>query len=228
MANTAVATYPGRAILWNRMKGSGTEAKNIGWGDSTVTGSAAGNVNLFAPQTEARTAGTSTLTTTTTGTLADTYQVSGTIVCAAASKNITEAGLFDTTTLSPRTTIATSSMAAAATTVTLAAAVAGTPSSGRYYRQIENETVLVTAGQSTTVETVVRAQLGTSSAAHQTGVVTSIGDDGGSATANSATSGQTATVGAAAGGAIFVHADFTAIPQNVSDSIAFTFLDQLT
>lgn len=224
MANAAVATYAGRSILWNRVKGNGTEPKNIGWGDSSVTASAISDVNMFSPQTEARTVGTSTMTTTSF--LGDTYSVSGTIVAAVGAKTIREAALFDTTTLTPRTTV-NASMTASQTTVTLAAAVAGTPTTGRYYRQIENEVVLVTAGQSSTTETIVRGRLGSTSAVHGSGVVTVIGDDGGAATGG-ATSEQTATVGAAAGGACFVHADFAGIALSVSDSINFTFLDQLT
>jgi hypothetical protein len=127
MTTSAVATFSGRAILWNRVRGSGTEPKNIGWGDgsaSPVTGALSSDVNLFKPQTEARTVGTSTITTISF--LGDTYSCSGSIVCATGAKTITEAGLFDTSTLSPRTTVA-SSMTASATTVSLAAAVAGTP-----------------------------------------------------------------------------------------------------
>ena len=58
-------------------------------------------------------------------------------------------------------------------------------------------------------------------------MTTTIGDDGGTATGGGTTE-QTATVGAAAGGACFCHADFAGIALNVSDSISFTFLDQLT
>lgn len=224
MANAAVATFPGRAIMWNRLRGNGTEPKNMGWGDSAVTASASSNVNMFKPQTEARTVGTSTMATTSF--LGDTYSVSGSIVCAVGAKTITEFGLFDTTTLSPTTTVS-ASMTAAQTTVSLGAAVAGTPTTGRYYRQIENETVLVTAGQSSTTETIVRGRLGSTSAVHSSGVATAIGDDGGTATGGGTTE-QTATVGAAAGGAIFVHADFGGITLAVSDSINFTCLDQLT
>lgn len=223
MTNTAVATFPGRAILWNRVRGAGTEPKNIHWGDATVTQSASSDVNLFKPQSEARTAGTSTIATTSF--LGDTYSCSGSIVCAVGAKTITEAGLFDTTTLSPRTTVA-ASMTASQTTISLAAAIAGTPSTNRYYRQLENEVVLVTAGQSSTTETIVRGRLGSTSAVHSSGVTTTIGDDGGTATGGGTTE-QTATVGAAAGGACFVHADFSGIPLNVSDSINFSFLDQL-
>src|SRR5665811_1610623 len=111
MANTAVATFSGRAILWNRLRGHATEPKNLGWGDTVsggtaITGSASSDVNLFKAQTEARTAGTSTIATTSF--LGDTYSCSGSIVNLVAIKTITEAGLFDTITLSPRTTVASS------------------------------------------------------------------------------------------------------------------------
>ena len=146
MATAATATFSGRSIVWNRMKGNGTEGKNIGWGTGGgLTGSANSDVNLFAPATEARTAGTSTLTTTSF--LGDTYQVVGSIVCAVGAKTITEAGLFDTTTLSNTTTVS-ASMTAAQTTVTLAAASG--IASNNYYRQLEKEVVLVTSGQNTT------------------------------------------------------------------------------
>lgn len=223
MSNNAVATYSGRSILWNRMKGNGTEAKNIGWGDSTVTGSANPDVNLFKPQTEARTAGTSSLVTTTQ--LADTYQVTGTIVCAVAPKTITEAALFDTTTLSPSTTIA-NSLTTATTAITLGSA-AGLPGSGNYYMQLANEVVLVTGGQGTTTQTVTRGALGSTPGAPAISVPITLGGDGGAGTGG-ATSGQTATVAAAQGGDVFCHADFAGIALSVSDSINFTFRDQLT
>lgn len=225
MANANTATYSGRSILWRMVKGAGTEPKNIGWGDSTVTGSANPNVNLFKPQTETRVAGTSTMTTTSF--LGDTYQVVGTLTCAVGAKTITEAGLFDTTTLSPTTTVA-ASMTAAQTTVSLGAASGIATSS--YYRQLENETVLVTAGSNSTTETIVRGQLGSTSAVHSSGVPTTVGGDGG-AGQGGATSGQGGTSQAsiaALGGSMFAHADFAGIALSVSDSINFTFSDVLT
>jgi len=225
MAASAVATWSGRSILWNRMKGNGTEAKNIGWGDSTqTTGSAAASdINLFKPQTEARTAGTSNVANTSF--LADTYYVVGSITCAVGAKTITEAGLFDTTTLSTTTTV-TTSMTASQTSVVIGAA--STIGSGNYYRQIEKEVVLVTGGQNTTTETIVRGRLGSTSAVHSSGVPTTVGGDGGAATANASCSEQTSTVAAANGGSIFAHADFAGIALSVSDSINFTWSDQLT
>lgn len=219
MANATVATFPGRGIIWQRMKGNGTEAKNVGWGTSAITQSASANVNLFAPATEARTAGTSSIITTTQ--LGDTYQVTGTIVCAVGNKTITEVGLFDTTTLSGTSTLA-ASITAAATSMTLGANIG--PTTGNFYAQAENETILVTGANSTTL-TIARGQLGTTSAVHASAVPITSGGDGG---AGGWTTGQTATFGAAQGGDIFIHADFAGIALNVNDSIAFTVTDTLT
>lgn len=222
MANLTIATYSGRGIIWSRMKGLGTEAKNIGWGAQLavpVTGSASANVNLFNPQTEARTAGTSSILTTTQ--LGDTYQVTGTIVCAVGAKVITEAGLFDSTTLSTTSTL-TASLAIGATSVTFGANIG--PIAGNYYAQIENETVLVT-GASSNILTVARAQLGSAAAAHAVGVPGTSGGDGG---AGGWTTGQTATFGLAQGGNCFLKSDFAPISLNVADSISLTFSDTLT
>jgi hypothetical protein len=221
MANSSVATYSGRSILWNRMKGNGTEAKNLGWGDSTVTASASPNVNLFKPQTEARTAATSTLATSVQ--LADVYQLVGTITCAVGAKTITEVGVFDTTTLSTTTTLA-ASLNASATTATFGANPG--PTTGNYYVQCENETLLVTGANSTTL-TISRGALGSTSAIHAAAVPATIGGDGGAGTGG-ATSGQTATVGASVGGNMFIHADFAGIALSVADSISFTISDSLT
>src|ERR1700759_354771 len=140
MANATTATYPGRGLLWNRtMLGAGTAPVNIGWGVSTATGSANANVNLFAPQTEARTAGTASIITTTQ--LGDTAKVTGTIVCTNAGKTITEAALFDTTTLSGTSTLS-ASLTASATSMTLGANIG--PTTGNFYAQVANETILVT------------------------------------------------------------------------------------
>lgn len=221
MANANTVTYSGRSILWNRMKGNLTEAKNIQWGDSAITLSANPDVNLFKPQSEARTVGTSTLVTTTQ--LADTYQVTGIITAAVGAKTITEAGLFDTSTASPTTTVS-ASLTAAATSITVGS-TSGLPAPS-YYMQLENEIVLVTATATNTL-TVTRGRLSSTSAVHSTGVPITLGGDGGAGTGG-ATSEQTATVGAAQGGDLFCHADFAGVALNVGDSINFTFKDQLT
>lgn len=233
MANASVATYSGRSILWSRVKGNGTEPKNIGWGTAQspsgtttlITASANPDVNLFDPSTESRVAGTSTLITTTD--LADTYQVTGTLTCLVANKTIAEAGLFDTTTLSPTSTVAATIGSTTLSSLTLGATTGSWPATGNFFCQCENEVVLVNGGQGTTVVTVLRGQLSSTAATHPVGAPFTLGGDGG-AGSGGATSGQTATVGATNGGSIFAHADFAGIALSVNDTITFTFQDQLT
>ena len=226
MTNQASATFAGRSLIWAFVKavGSPTEPKNIGWGSGATTASANQDVALFGPQTEARVAGTSSLVATSY--LADTYQVTGTIT-ATNAKTITEAGLFDTTTAASTSTIASASQASGATTITLTATVG--PASGNFYIQVENEVELVTAGQGSATLTVVRAQLGSIAAAHAIGATATSGGDG-LANTNASLGGQTATAAnvTAKGGNLFAHADFAGIALNNSDSVLFTWKDQLT
>jgi hypothetical protein len=208
------------------MTGNGSEPKNIKWGTSSVTASAAPDVALFTPATETGVAGTSTLVNTSASwVLGDTYQVTGTLTCLVTTKTITEMILSDTTTLSGTTTIATSSQAAGATTLTLTAG-ANLPTAGNFYIQTENEVQLVTGGQNSNTFTVTRGALGSTSAAHAIGIAVTCGGDGGASAVG--LGGQTATVGATQGGSNFCHADFAGIALNVNDSILFTVKDQLT
>jgi hypothetical protein len=225
MANATVTTYVGRGIMWNRLKGSGTEPLNLQWGDSAVTASAITDVNLFKPQSEARVAGTSSLLTNASGKLGDTYQVVGTIT-AGGAKTITEVGLFDTTTASPTPTLA-ASITAAATTMTISSA-SGLPTSGVYHAQIENEVVIVTGAAGTTL-TIARGGLGTTSAIHAISSPVTIGGDGG-VSGTGATTQQTVTNASitSAGGNCFLHADFAGIALASGDSINFTIQDRLT
>lgn len=99
-----VLTNAGRAIITNRLKGSGTEPLNIGWGTGAGTAAAA-DTTLFTEKlvdlstngngsNEARTAGTSTQQTTSVTN--DTYRVVGTRT-ATGGGTVTNAGLFDAT-----------------------------------------------------------------------------------------------------------------------------------
>lgn len=81
----------GKAILTNRIKGSGTEPKFIGWGTGVGTAAEA-DTTLFSESAETRATGTSTREETNVPN--DTYQVVGTLV-ATAARAITNAGLFD-------------------------------------------------------------------------------------------------------------------------------------
>lgn len=220
MANNQTATYAGRSIITARLRSLGTEPKNIGWGTGVVTSSANSDVNLFVPAVESRVAGGSTVTNTTF--LADTYQVTGSVT-AAGNKTITEAGLFDSVTNSPTTSLIASVASTTATVFSLGATVG--PSSGNYYAQIANEVVLVTGGQNSAVLTVVRNQLGSSpGASYASGTVFTPGGDGG-ANAFGPLGGATATWTAALGGSMFAHADFAGVAVSTSDSINFTFRD---
>ena len=232
MAVSTVATFPGRGIIWNRTAlSAGTAPVNIGWGTGSgvtltgvITGSASANVNMFAPATEARTVGTPTIITTTQ--LGDTMKVTGTIVCAASGKTITEAGLFDASSpVSPTTTV-TNSLATGTTALTLGTSLSGTVGSV-FYAQIGTETVIVTGAASTTL-TCSRAALGSTASAWSATVPITMGGDGGLGgwtTAQTVTAAYMASTG---GGNLFLHSDFAGIALNVADSISFTFSDTLT
>jgi hypothetical protein len=226
MANAATATFSGRSIITARLKGSGFEPKYIGWGVGTQTGSANSDVNLFnpAPAYEARALGTSSQVLS--AFLADTYQVTGSITCATISKTITEAGLFDTAT---PTAVFNTTLVAAITTISPTTLTLGLlcPTTGNYYCQLGNEVVLVTAGQSTTLVTVVRAQLGSTAFAYASGTPFIPSGDGGAYTGGASIGGATANP-PPAGGNMFAHADFAGIAVSVADSINFTFKDQFT
>lgn len=92
MFGANVFTNAGKAIVSNRIKGSGTEPNQIAWGTGAGTAAAA-DTTLFTEASEARVAGTSSQVTTTVTN--DTYQVVGTMTVAGAGKTITNAGLFD-------------------------------------------------------------------------------------------------------------------------------------
>jgi hypothetical protein len=91
MATLLVNT--GRAIVTNRIKGSGTEPLYVGYGTGAGT-TAAADTTLFT-ETGSRATGTSTQQTTSTTN--DTYQVVGTQTAGGALA-ITNAGLFDAST----------------------------------------------------------------------------------------------------------------------------------
>ena len=83
----------GKAVVTNRIKGSGTEPSFVAWGTGAGT-TAATDTTLFT-ETGTRVSGTSSQVTTTTTN--DTYQVVGTMT-AGSSLTITNAGLFDAST----------------------------------------------------------------------------------------------------------------------------------
>lgn len=93
-----VFAHAGKAIVTNRIKGSGTEPNQIGWGTGAGT-AAVGDTTLFTETdtdlstgTGTRTTGTSTQQTT--AQTNDTYRVVGTRT-ATGGGTVTNAGLFD-------------------------------------------------------------------------------------------------------------------------------------
>ena len=84
----------GKAVVTNRIQGSGTAPQYVAWGTGTGTTSAT-DTTLFT-ETGTRTSGTTTQQTTSTTN--DTYQVVGTMT-AGGTLAITNAGLFDASTV---------------------------------------------------------------------------------------------------------------------------------
>jgi hypothetical protein len=91
MATVVKITATGREIATNRMKGTGTEPRNIGWGTGT-TAPVDGDTGLETEAAESRVVGTSSVQTTTT--TDDTYRVVGTLT-SASTQTISEAALFN-------------------------------------------------------------------------------------------------------------------------------------
>jgi len=90
-----VFSSTGKAITTNRLNGAGTNPNYVAWGTGAGT-SAVNDTTLFTESTEARVAGAVTQQTTTVTN--DTYQVVGTMV-AGGARTITNAGLFDASTV---------------------------------------------------------------------------------------------------------------------------------
>ena len=91
-ASTAVVNT-GRAIITNRLKGSGTEPLYVAMGTGTTA--VALTDTALGGEVESRTTGTSSRTTTSTTN--DTYQVTGTVT-ATTTRTIGEAALLDAAT----------------------------------------------------------------------------------------------------------------------------------
>ena len=103
MPSSTAVVNTGRAIITNRITGSGTEPKYIGVGTGATAGSTTVALTDTALTTEVDSRVTGTSSRTTTSTTNDTYQVTGTFTCGATSRTITEVGLFDSATVAGST-----------------------------------------------------------------------------------------------------------------------------
>lgn len=198
--------------------GSGsTVPKYIGIGSASGT-SAATDEALFTEYTTstwsgyARVAGTVTLTNTGTnfGTQNgishyDTLQVVGTFT-AGAAQTVTNAALFDTSTLPATTTLTNAGGINSSVTSMTVASAAGFPASGNYAIQIDSEILIVTGGQGTTTWTVARGAFGSTAASHAQNAVVSGTTD----SSNNLLS-------------IYAKGDFTGIPLANGDTLTLTF-----
>lgn len=206
----AVLTAKGRDITTARIKGTGTEPLNVGWGGGGVAGgpftAATTDVGPFNELAEVRTAGTSSQVTTTTAN--DTYQVVGTIT-ATGARTVCEVFLSDSSTKPFSTTVASGAVIGSNSATTFTSGASYTPANNTYI-QIRTEVLKVTAGTGTTSLTVTRAQNG--SAAIST-IAASDAVTGGNIPGG--TGDQT-------GGALFVHADHGSSTLATNDSITYT------
>jgi hypothetical protein len=210
-----VATSKGDEMVSGRMIGSTptqVEPNKIVWG--TGSGTATKNdIAAFGEGPEAATTGTSSQVTTTTTN--DTYQVVGTIT-ATGGRTITNVALKDNATLVAQNTIAAGGIVGSAVSTTMNTATNYSPGTNNYVQVTHgttSEVMQVTAGNGTSVLTVVRAQNGTSA-------LSTI------AAADIVIAGNIPGQTGVTGGNVFLHADFTGLPLGTNDSIQFTIKTQ--
>lgn len=202
-------TSKGREVIAGRMRGSSptqAEPLDIGWGVGTVA-AAVTDVGPFKEAAESRTAGTSSLVTTTSTN--DTYQVVGTIT-SLSGQTIAEAFLSDSSSKPFSTTWATAPTTTSGTSGTTAASY--TPANGTHIQTQSGEVMTVSAGTGTTSLTVVRGANGSTAATNSNGDTITLGNAPGETNTNAT---------------CFVHSSFTGLALNTNDSIAFTFQVQI-
>lgn len=211
-------TRTGANVMVDRLRTTATystEPKNIAWGTGgTGTETAGGappfaaaisDVAMFQEAAEARTAGTSSITTTTFTN--DTYTVTGTITSLSA-QTITEMGLFDSTTKPAATTLASPAIAATGTTTLNLASASGFATVYPYDIQVGVEVMQVSNLTGVAITMSRGANGSTAQSVIPIGEIITQGVAG----------GQTVI----AGNVCFLHASFTGLALNTSDSIAFT------
>lgn len=212
MANSVHLTWTGANVLLSRFINSAgtyaTEPKILGWGTGGIAGgpftAAIPDVASFSEAAEVRVTGSSSLTTTTQAN--DTYTVTGTIT-SLSGQTIAEVGLFDNTTKPPTNTVAAGGVVGSAVSTTLNTGSTYSPGNNSFV-QIRTEVMKVTAGSGSTALTVTRGQNGSSA-------ISSI------AAADAVTAGDAQGL-TTVGERCFLHASFTGLALNTSDSIAFT------
>lgn len=218
MAN--VLTRTGKSIISNRIKGESSEPNVVGWGlnYSTPITAAATDVGFFNEAGDARTAGTSSLITTTYTN--DTYQVIGTQT-AGGSREIREVGLTNSTTKPTTYVVETGSGVIGSNSSTELKTTANWEATNKTYVQIRGEVLEVESGHGTKNLTVSRAKNGSTAS-----TVIAAGDT--VTPGNIPGPYSTGTTGPVTGASLFTHADLSLVSLNSGDSIQWTWVIQFT
>lgn len=213
MATTTVVTFVGDSIVSARMIGTSptqAEPKILGWGLGGVAGgpftAAASDVAPFLEAAESRV--TCTSAQATTSTTSDSYQTVGTIT-SASNQTIAEVFLADSATKPFTTTVTGGTAVGSNSATTLTVAASYTPANNTWI-QVRTEVLKVTAGTGTTSLTVTRGQNGSTA-------ISTIAN-GDEVTTGNAPPAATVT----GSGNLFVHASFTGLALNTSDSLQST------
>lgn len=209
----AVVTAKGREIIWNRLKGSGSEPVNLAWGNNPASLSEAStDVAMFKEASESRVVGASSLVTTTTTN--DTYQATGTFT-SASGQTIAEVGLFDSSTKPTAVdSVQTGSGVIGSSSSTSLTVATGGNFAANEYIQVRTEVMKITSIASN-VLTVTRAQNGTTA-------ISTI------ASGDTVTGGNPPGNTAVTGGSMAFHSAHGAQTLSTNDQVSYTLTIKLT
>lgn len=209
----AIVTGKGREIVWNRLKGSGSEPLNLAWGNNPASlTELSTDVAMYKEASESRVGGTSSLVTT--ATTNDTYQVTGTFT-SGSSQTIAEVGLFDSATKPTAVdTVQASSGVIGSTSGTTVIVANGANFAANQYIQIRTEVMQISSIASNTL-TVTRHQNGTAA-------ISTI------ATSDTVTGGNPPGNTAVTGGSMAFHSAHGAQALANGDQVSYTLKIQLT
>jgi hypothetical protein len=210
----SVITRTGKSVWTNLLKKTGEEPKVVCWGlNPAVVTAAATDIAMFEESAEARTAGASSLATTTFTN--DTYQVVGTQT-ATGSREIKEAGLSNSTTKPFKTEVKAASGVIGSNSSTELKLEASYTPANKTFIQIRGEVMKVESGEGTATVTVQRGQNGsTASSAIAAKDAVTLGNIPGpySLGAEAPTTGAT----------LVCHADLAVVSLSSGDSIQWTW-----
>lgn len=219
----AFLTQTGRAVVTSYLNaGAPSQPKFIGWGVGTPTATVH-DIGLFKEAAETRPSSGITTTIVSTTSANDTYQLVGSIT-SSSGQTITEVGIFDSASKPASTTwsvapTGTSNGGGTTQTGTLTSNTGF--ASGNYIQDQSGEVMLLGTDNGSGGITVITRGGGALPAGAGSTIVAS-------ANGNEVTLGQLAGGTAVPGGVLFMHASFSGLPLNSSDSITFTLQVQFS